>query len=132
MNQIHEKLIDEINTIKKMNSLRGSPNKNINSNNIKDAIIKACDIVYIDYSKDQNMSYYTYGIYDPLTQSYIRDDLFLSDLIEYTISHIEPAPNITTSSIKKVVDDAIMSSKDKIRIANIPPVSYTHLRAHET
>lgn len=121
MDKIHSQLLDEIDKTKKKNQLNGTPNKNINSNDIKNAIINACDIIYIDYSRDKDLSNYTYGIYNPLTKSYVRDDLFLGDLIEFMISHIEPTPTITTSSIKKAVDDAIMSSKDKIRIGNLPP-----------
>lgn len=121
MKEYHQKLLDEIDNIKMKNQLKGQPNKSINTNDIKDAILNACDILFIDYSRDRDMSQYTYGIYDPISQSYIRDDKFLSELIEYIISNLDSTPALATSSIKKNVDDAIMASKHSVRVANQPP-----------
>ena len=121
--RIKEELMNQIDLIKKENQLSGKPNLQININNLKTAIINACDIKYIDYSKNQNMKDYTYGIYNPVTKCYERNDQYLSYLIEAMISSIKPEPNIVTVNAKKGVDNGIMSSLDYIEKANLPDSS---------
>lgn len=121
--EIKEKLLEQIKETQKINQLAGKPNLQININNLKTAIIKACDIVYIDYSKRQNMQDYTYGIYNPQTKCYERNDQYLSYLIETIISNIIPEPNIMTVNAKKGVDNGIMASLDYIEKANLPKSS---------
>lgn len=118
---IKDRLLEKIDQIKKVNQLNGKPNLPINVNNLKTAIIKACDIKYIDYSRKQNMEDYTYGIYNPRTNCYERNDRYLSYLIESMISNISPEPNIMTVNAKKGVDNGIMASLDYIDKANLPP-----------
>ena len=118
---LKENLLDEIENIKKVNQLHGKINKQINENDLKKAIIKSCDIIHIDYSVEQDMSNYTYAIYNPRTMNYIRSTVFLQELIEYIISSQDVSPNITTKKAANIIDTAIMSERNKIRKANLPP-----------
>ena len=124
---LKDDLIKELDTIIKANQLSGKPNKQLNVNDFTRAIIKACDVIFIDYSTEQNMRDYTYGIYNPEVMGYTRNTNFLGELIQTMINSLNTSPNITVKKATGNVDYSIMMHKGS-RYA----VSYTHLRAHET
>ena len=123
LDDLKQSLIDELDTIIKANQLSGKPNKQINENDFTRAIIKACDVIFIDYSTEQNMRNYTYGIYNPEVMGYVRNTNFLGELIQTMINSLNTSPNITVKKATGTVDYAIMMHKGShhVRKANIPP-----------
>lgn len=121
LQDIYDQLMDEIEIVKKLHSLSGRPNKQINENDIAKAIIKSCDVIHIDLSARQNQKDYTFGIYDPISMGYIRDTQFITQLVHYIIDHIDPSPNLSISAIVRAVSVYLMAKSEKIRFANKPP-----------
>ena len=123
LDDLKQSLIDELDTIIKANQLSGKPNKQINENDFTRAIIKACDVIFIDYSTEQNMRNYTYGIYNPEVMGYVRNTNFLGELIQTMINSLNTSPNITVKKATGTVDYAIMMHKGSnyVRKAKLPP-----------
>lgn len=122
MNDLEEALREEAKNIRKVLQLNGTPNKQLNENDIKRIILKVCDILFIDYSEEKDMSTYTYGIYNPTKKIYERNSLFLKQIIEMIIEGEKIAPKITSHHAARVIDDSILAMRSKkIKIANLPP-----------
>lgn len=127
INTLKKELLEKTNSILKYHQINNSANTKLNENMIKQAIIEKCDIIYIDYSENNDMSEYTYGIYNPRINSYVRDSLFLKELIEYIIDKQDKLPNMSIKTVASNIDDSIMVSRDKINKANLPPKYLTKM-----
>lgn len=55
MEELQSKLIEETDQVVKSNQLSGKPNKQLNGNDLYKIITKACDIIIIDYSEEQDL-----------------------------------------------------------------------------
>lgn len=122
MDELEEALREEAQNIRKVLQLNGTPNKQLNENDIKRIILKVCNILFIDYSEEKDMSTYTYGIYNPAKKIYERNSLFLKQIIEMIIEGEKIAPKITSHHAARVIDDSILAMRSqKIKIANLPP-----------
>lgn len=121
LNDLHNNIKKEVDKILKKYKLQGQANRKINENDIGWILLKACDIVYIDYSVEKDMSVYTYAIYNPKVQGYVRDTNFLNDLIQLIILNYSDYVKTTANKALKDVDNYIKHSKTEIRIANLPP-----------
>lgn len=122
MIELKEALIEESKKRRKVMQLKGMPNRQINENDIKRIILKVCDILFIDYSEEKDMSTYTYGIFNPMKNIYERNSLFLKQLIEIIIEGEDIPPKITSHNAAKVIDDSILAMRTEgIKVANLPP-----------
>ena len=121
LNDLYDRIEERTKNILNKNRLIGQPNKKINENDLGQILIKACDIVYIDYSIEQDMSNYTYAIYNPKMRAYVRDTNFINDLIQYIIIKFPDNIKTTANRALKDVDNYIKHSKTLIRKANLPP-----------
>lgn len=121
LNDLYDKIKEQTKHILDKNKLLGQPNKKINENDLGQILIKSCDIVYIDYSVEQDMSNYTYAIYNPKVKAYVKDTNFINDLIQYIIINFPDDIKTTANRALKDVDNYIKHSKSLIRKANLPP-----------
>ena len=118
---LENKLIEETDKIKKANQLSGKPHKQLNDNDLYRIIINACDIVIIDYSSENDLSNYTYAIYNPEIDAYVRDREYLGFLVQYIINSETVSPNISSKNAIANIEESIKFSKRSIRKANLPP-----------
>lgn len=121
LHELKEKLLNETNIILKSNQLIGQPNRQLNENDLYTIITEACDIIVIDYSEEQDLTNYTYAIYNPEIDAYVKDRDFLGFLIQYIIENQTPSPKISAKNAISQVDEAIKFSKGSFRKANLPP-----------
>ncbi len=123
MEELQSKLIEETDQVVKSNQLSGKPNKQLNGNDLYKIITKACDIIIIDYSEEQDLTNYAYAIYDPKTDTYVQNREHLGSLIQFIINSQNTSPNISAKNAVGEVAESIRFSKDDNRLtkANIPP-----------
>lgn len=119
--ELEERLIQEKNNVKKRYQLGGRPNHQLNENDLYQIIKAACDIIIIDYSDEQDLTNYSYGIYNPSTRTYVRERNYLGYLIQHIINSETLSPNISSKKAISKVDEAIKFSKNKLTKANQPP-----------
>lgn len=121
LHELKEKLLNETNIVLNSNQLSGQPNRPLNENDLLRIIRKSCDILIIDYSEEQDLTNYTYAIYNPEIDAYVKDREFLGFLIQYIIDNQTPSPKISAKNAISQVDEAIKFSKGSFRKANLPP-----------
>ena len=121
IDDLKSELIEKADQVTKKNQLGGKPNKQLNENDLYEIISKACNIIIIDYSEEQDLTNYTYAIYNPKTDTYVRDRDYLGSLIQFIINNQLVSPNISAKKAIGAVAEAIKYSKDDLPKANIPP-----------
>ena len=118
---LENRLKDETKKIEKINQLEGKPNKQLNENDLYRIIKNSCDIIIIDYSEEQDLTNYTYAIYNPDLDAYVRDREYLGSLVQFIINNQIVSPNISSKNAVSNIEESIKFSKKKLPKANIPP-----------
>lgn len=123
MAELQEKLLEKTDNVIKINQLNGKPNKQLNDNDLYRIIKESCDIIIIDYSEEQDLTNYTYAIYNPRTDTYVRDREYLGSLVQFIINNQQVSPNISSKNAVNNIAESIKFSKDDndLTKANIPP-----------
>jgi len=116
-NDLIEELLINLGDFKRFKSMEeNKPNYKLGFVDVADLIMYTCDIVKIKLENNK----YTYGIYDPNNENYIRNDEFLQSLVNLIITNVSDCKLSLTNTTKEV-DALIQTSINRIRIANLPP-----------